>query len=76
MNRRTDRERQRRRERDLELLRFAIDSDGAIFSTDRRVRRLVERGFAENPDYAYGAARNATAWITEAGRRFVEEAAK
>jgi hypothetical protein len=66
------RQRERRREyrRHLELLRAAVDHpDGQVFGTDRQVRRLVRNGWAENPSYTNGAARDAYADITEAGRK-------
>jgi hypothetical protein len=76
MTRRRDAERARERARDLEVLRDAVDNfGGRIYSTDRRVRRLVRRGWAEKPNYTYGlrGTDNATAEITEAGRTEVME---
>lgn len=72
MTRSRDRERQRRRELDLGALRDSIELGSRVHGTDRTIRRLVRLGWVENPDYAYGAARNATADITEAGRAVVE----
>ena len=78
MNRKTDRERQRRRERDLAVLREAIKFDERIHTSDRELRRLVKLGYATNPVYGHGLPGVGDAFgdITEAGRRFVEEAAK
>jgi hypothetical protein len=70
------RQRERRREyrRHIEVLReAAARPDGQIFGSDRQVRRLVRNGWAENPSYALGAARSATADITKAGRKEVGE---
>lgn len=70
------RQRERRREyrRHREALLEAVGrGDGQIFGTDRQVSRLVRNGWAENPHYALGAARAATADITEAGRKEVRE---
>jgi len=65
--------RRRDRKRDLAALRDAIELNSLVHSTDGRIRRLVRQGWAQNPDYSYGAARDATAEITEAGRAEVEK---
>lgn len=68
MTARYQRARDRERALDLAALRDAVEHDEPIYGTDRRIRRLVLRGWATNPDYTYGAARDALADITEAGR--------
>jgi hypothetical protein len=75
MTRRESRDARRNRERDLALLRAAVEEfGGRVYGTDWWIRRLVSAGLAESPQYAHGAARDATAEITDAGRRLVEEA--
>lgn len=71
MTRKRDAERAREQARDLDALRDAVDNfNGRIYSTDRRVRRLVRRGWAENPNYTYDlrGSDNATAEVAAAGR--------
>lgn len=75
MNRARSAAARRERERDLALLRDAVVGDGTVEGAERRIRRLVHRGLAENLQPAHGAARGATATITGAGRRRVAEAA-
>jgi hypothetical protein len=65
-------ERRRDRARDLDTLRVAVELGRLAHGTDRRIRRLVKRGWATQPEYAYGAARDATAVVTDAGRAEVE----
>lgn len=76
MTRKRDAERQRNRERDLDALRFAIEHDGGqVRDSDRRVRRLVQKGWADSPAYTYDlpGMGDATAKVTEAGRKEVTQ---
>ena len=74
MSRRRVADRARERVHDLDALRDAVDNfGGRIYSTDRRVRRLVRRGWAEKPAYAHGLAADATAEVTAAGRAELTE---
>ena len=74
MSRNRDADRARERARDLDTLREAVKYGERIQSNDRRVRRLVKRGWAENPTHIYDlpGVGNATANVTEAGRKEVD----
>lgn len=75
MSRKDDAARRRQRLADLDAIRDGIDNfHGRVFTTDRRMRRLVRRGWVERAAYAHGAARDAIGEITPAGREAVEEA--